>query len=158
MPQRTLRPPQTDTCAHQVRGACPHDCPDTCALLTTVEDGVAIKVQGNPAHRHTGGVLCTKVSRYTERTYHPERVLYPIAHRPQGLGQFERVSWDEALADIAARLGCGRRSATRRPSCPTATPAPWAWCRAKAWRRASFTAWAHRCWTAPSAPPPAAKA
>lgn len=50
-----------------VRGACPHDCPDTCSLLTTVEDGVAVKVQGNPEHGPTQGVLCTKVSRYTER-------------------------------------------------------------------------------------------
>ena len=61
-----------------VRGACPHDCPDTCALLTTVEDGVATKVQGNPDHPQTGGVLCTKVSRYTERTYPPDRLLTPL--------------------------------------------------------------------------------
>jgi anaerobic selenocysteine-containing dehydrogenase len=88
-----------------VRGACPHDCPDTCALLTTVQDGVAIKVQGDPAHAQTGGVLCTKVSRYTERTYHPDRVLHPLKRvGPKGSGQFVRVSWDEALADIAQRL------------------------------------------------------
>lgn len=88
-----------------VRGACPHDCPDTCALLTTVENGVAIKVQGDPAHAQTGGVLCTKVSRYTERTYHPDRVLHPLKRvGPKGSGQFVRVSWDEALADIAQRL------------------------------------------------------
>ena len=88
-----------------VRGACPHDCPDTCALLTTVESGVAIKVQGDPAHAQTGGVLCTKVSRYTERTYHPDRVLHPLKRvGPKGSGQFVRVSWDEALADIAQRL------------------------------------------------------
>ncbi len=90
----------------QVRGACPHDCPDTCALLTTVQDGVAIKVQGNPEHRPTDGVLCTKVSRYTERTYHPERVLHPLRRvGPKGAGRFERVGWDDALDDIAARLG-----------------------------------------------------
>jgi anaerobic selenocysteine-containing dehydrogenase len=88
-----------------VRGACPHDCPDTCALLTTVADGIAIKVQGNPAHAQTGGVLCTKVSRYTERTYHPERVLHPLKRvGPKGSGQFVRASWDEALDDITARL------------------------------------------------------
>ncbi|MBK8071355.1 MAG: molybdopterin oxidoreductase family protein [Ramlibacter sp.] len=89
----------------QVLGACPHDCPDTCSFVTTVQDGVAIKVQGNPAHRHTDGALCTKVSRYTERTYHPERVLYPMRRTgPKGSGQFERVSWETALTDIAARL------------------------------------------------------
>jgi anaerobic selenocysteine-containing dehydrogenase len=91
--------------SHQVLGACPHDCPDTCSLLTTVEDGIAVKVQGNPDHRHTHGVLCTKVSRYTERTYHPERVLHPLRRSgPKGSGQFERATWDEALADIAGKL------------------------------------------------------
>ena len=89
----------------QVRGACPHDCPDTCSLLTTVENGIAIKVQGNPNHPQTGGVLCNKVSRYTERTYHPERLLQPLKRvGPKGSGAFEPVSWDYALSDIAARL------------------------------------------------------
>jgi anaerobic selenocysteine-containing dehydrogenase len=88
-----------------VRGACPHDCPDTCALLTTVVDGVAVKVQGNPAHPMTGGVLCTKVSRYPERTYHPQRVLKPLRRTgPKGSGRFEPVAWEEALDDIAQRL------------------------------------------------------
>jgi anaerobic selenocysteine-containing dehydrogenase len=88
-----------------ILGACPHDCPDTCSLLTTVQDGVAIKVQGNPNHPLTDGVLCTKVSRYTERTYHPDRVLHPLKRvGPKGSGQFKQVSWDEALSDIATRL------------------------------------------------------
>ena len=88
-----------------IRGACPHDCPDTCALLTTVEGGVAIKVSGNPDHPQTAGVLCNKVSRYTERTYHPERLLTPLKRSgPKGSGQYEPVSWQAALADIAARL------------------------------------------------------
>ena len=90
----------------QVRGACPHDCPDTCALLTTVENGVATRVQGNPDHPHTDGVLCTKVSRYTERSYHPERILTPLKRTgPKGSGQFAPVSWNEALAEITQRLG-----------------------------------------------------
>ncbi|RKR69687.1 anaerobic selenocysteine-containing dehydrogenase [Acidovorax sp. 94] len=89
----------------QVRGACPHDCPDTCALLTTVENGVATRVQGNPAHPHTDGVLCAKVSKYTERSYHPERVLTPLKRTgAKGAGQFAPVTWDEALSDIAQRL------------------------------------------------------
>ncbi len=94
------------TPSRQVRGACPHDCPDTCALLTTVENGVAVRVQGNPAHAQTGGVLCAKVSKYPERTYHTERVLTPLKRSgPKGSGQFTPVGWDEALQDIAARLG-----------------------------------------------------
>ena len=96
----------TPTRTYTVRGACPHDCPDTCALLTTVENGRAVKVQGNPAHKPTDGVLCTKVSRYTERTYHPDRILQPMKRSgPKGSGQFEPVSWDQALTDIAQRLG-----------------------------------------------------
>ena len=88
-----------------VLGACPHDCPDTCSLVTTVVDGVATKVSGNPAHAHTGGVLCAKVSKYTERSYHADRVLQPLKRvGPKGAGQFQPVSWDEALSDIAARL------------------------------------------------------
>ena len=89
----------------QVIGACPHDCPDTCSLVTTVENGIAIKVHGNPDHPQTGGVLCTKVSRYAERTYHPDRLLYPLKRTgPKGSGQFERVGWDSALSDIASKL------------------------------------------------------
>jgi anaerobic selenocysteine-containing dehydrogenase len=90
---------------HKVLGACPHDCPDTCSMLTTVREGVAIKVQGNPDHPATGGALCTKVSRYTERTYHPDRLLQPLRRvGPKGSGRFAAVGWDEALADIASRL------------------------------------------------------
>ena len=89
----------------QVRGACPHDCPDTCALVTTVVDGTATRVQGNAEHRHTGGVLCSKVSKYTERSYHADRVLQPLKRSgPKGSGQFTPVSWEEALSDIAQRL------------------------------------------------------
>lgn len=89
----------------EVLGACPHDCPDSCSLITTVEDGRAVQVRGNPAHSHTAGVLCAKVARYPERTHHPERLLHPLKRvGPKGSGRFERVSWDEALSDIAARL------------------------------------------------------
>jgi anaerobic selenocysteine-containing dehydrogenase len=88
-----------------VHAACPHDCPDTCAIRVTVEDGRAIRVQGDPDHPPTHGALCTKVSRYPERTYHAERVLHPLKRvGPKGSGEFVRVGWEEALADIAARL------------------------------------------------------
>ena len=89
-----------------VRAACPHDCPDTCAMLVTVQDGRAVKVQGDPDHPPTHGALCTKVSRYAERSYHPERVLHPMKRvGPKGSGLFVRVSWPQALAEIAHRLG-----------------------------------------------------
>jgi anaerobic selenocysteine-containing dehydrogenase len=88
-----------------VRATCPHDCPDTCALLVTVEDGVATEVKGDPEHPTTAGVLCTKVSRYVDRTYHPERLLHPMRRvGKKGEGKFERISWSEALDEIAARL------------------------------------------------------
>ena len=88
-----------------VRAACPHDCPDTCALRVTVDEGRVIKVQGDPDHPPTHGALCTKVSRYAERTHHPERVLRPLKRvGPKGSGRFEPVSWEAAIAEIAARL------------------------------------------------------
>jgi anaerobic selenocysteine-containing dehydrogenase len=89
----------------QVRATCPHDCPDTCALLITVEDGVATEVKGDPDHPTTAGVLCTKVSRYTERTYHPDRLLYPMRRvGNKGEGKFERITWEQAIDEIATRL------------------------------------------------------
>ncbi|MGC9236768.1 MAG: molybdopterin-dependent oxidoreductase, partial [Thiomonas sp.] len=97
-----LAPPPLETV---VRAACPHDCPDTCALLVTVQNGVAISVRGDPDHPTTHGKLCTKVSRYTERTYHPGRLLQPLRRvGPKGSGQFAPISWDEALDTITARL------------------------------------------------------
>ena len=89
-----------------VHGACPHDCPDTCAMQITVQDGRVIKIQGRAEHPSTHGALCTKVSRYAERTYHPERVLQPLKRvsRKDEAPRFEPVSWTSALADIAARL------------------------------------------------------
>jgi anaerobic selenocysteine-containing dehydrogenase len=91
--------------AEVVRVACPHDCPDTCAMLVTVEDGVATKIQGDPAMPFTEGTLCTKVAYYLERTYAPDRLLYPLKRiGKKGAGKFKRITWDEALDEIAARL------------------------------------------------------
>jgi len=88
-----------------VRVACPHDCPDTCAMLVTVDDGVATKIQGDPQAPFTEGSICTKVSHYLERTYSPDRLKYPMRRRGRkGEGKFERISWDQALDEIAARL------------------------------------------------------
>lgn len=89
----------------KIRAACPHDCPDTCALLVTVENGIATEVRGDPGHPTTAGVLCTKVARYAERTYHPDRLRYPMKRAgKKGEGKFVRIDWDEALDTIAARL------------------------------------------------------
>lgn len=99
-----LDPPPVSN-RHVVRGACPHDCPDTCALLTTVENGRAIAIRGAPDHPATGGVLCTKVAHYLDRTYSDQRVLYPQRRiGRKGEGRFERISWDEALNTIAGRF------------------------------------------------------
>jgi|SRR5579883_705457 len=97
-----------------VRGACPHDCPDTCATLVTVADGRATRIAGDADHPVTQGFLCAKVNRYLERTYHRDRLTRPLRRvGPKGAtgpGQFEPVSWDEALREIAARLDAVRRS------------------------------------------------
>ncbi len=115
-----------------IKAACPHDCPDACGVLITIEDGRATKIQGDPEHPVTRGFLCAKVAKYLDRVYSPERVLYPVrrvaakgpagsadqnshfpgkeragngapapTHDPQG---WQRISWDEALDEIAARL------------------------------------------------------
>ncbi len=98
-----------------VHTVCSHDCPDSCAVLVTVDaDGRAIKVQGDPSQPVTQGFLCGKVAKYLDRVYSPERILYPLRRRagaakgplPRGREHeaFERVSWDEALDSIASRL------------------------------------------------------
>ncbi len=88
-----------------VRATCPHDCPDTCALQVTVENGVAVKVEGAKDHPFTAGTLCTKVARYLERTYSKDRVLFPQRRAgPKGKGEFKRISWDEALEEIAGKF------------------------------------------------------
>jgi anaerobic selenocysteine-containing dehydrogenase len=117
-----------------VKAACPHDCPDACGVLITVQDGRATKIQGDPEHPVTRGFLCAKVAKYLDRVYSPDRVLYPMRRvGPKGpaagaaimgssaratqAGQpraavptqsssqiWERVSWDEALDEIAARF------------------------------------------------------
>jgi len=107
-----------------VHAACPHDCPDACGVLITVENGRATKIQGDPAHPITRGFLCAKVAKYLDRVYSPDRVLYPMrriapkgptpdcgaALRPDGRGHpsphglFQRITWDEALDEITSRF------------------------------------------------------
>ncbi len=97
-----------------VLGTCHHDCPDSCGWVVTVDDNaegetgaapVAVKLRGNPDHPYSAGELCPKVNRFLDRVYSPERLLYPLRRTgPKGSGEFERVSWDDALAEIAENL------------------------------------------------------
>ena len=112
-----------------VRAACPHDCPDACGVLITVEDGRATKIQGDPEHPVTRGFLCAKVAKYLDRVYSPDRVMYPMRRvGPKGpfaggsaratqAGQrgaavstqitssvWQRISWGEALDEITSRF------------------------------------------------------
>src|SRR5215470_10165632 len=99
-----------------VHAVCSHDCPDSCGVLVTVDEltGRAVKIQGDPSHPVTRGFLCGKVAKYLDRVYSPDRLLYPMRRRkgvakgPLEHGReseaFERISWDEALDEIAARL------------------------------------------------------
>jgi anaerobic selenocysteine-containing dehydrogenase len=87
------------------RGVCPHDCPDRCVWQVTLQDGAAVKLVGDPDQPFTRGVLCAKVDHYLERVYNPDRVLHPMRRvGAKGQGEFERVSWDDALDDVASRL------------------------------------------------------
>jgi anaerobic selenocysteine-containing dehydrogenase len=104
-----------------VHAACPHDCPDACGVLITVDDGRATKIQGDPAHPVTRGFLCAKVAKYLDRVYSPDRVLYPMRRiAPKGPAEgptpprvagptfderaWRRISWDEALDEIASHF------------------------------------------------------
>jgi len=105
---------------HVVRAACPHDCPDACGVLISVQDGRATKIQGDPEHTVTRGFLCAKVAKYLDRVYSPGRVLFPMKRvGPKGPGQpkaavptqskthsqiWQRISWDEALDEITSRF------------------------------------------------------
>lgn len=90
----------------KILGACPLDCPDACSWEVTVEDGTAVSMRGNTAHPVTRGALCVKVNRYLEQTTAPDRILHPMRRvGRKGEGRFERIGWDEALDEIATRLG-----------------------------------------------------
>jgi anaerobic selenocysteine-containing dehydrogenase len=90
----------------QIRGACPLDCPDTCGWIVTVKEGEAVSLRGDPDHPYTRGSLCNKVAGYLDYARSPERLLYPMRRvGPKGSGELVRISWDEALETIAARLG-----------------------------------------------------
>ncbi|MDW3215341.1 MAG: molybdopterin-dependent oxidoreductase [Ilumatobacteraceae bacterium] len=92
-----------------VNGTCHHDCPDSCGWTVTVDHSgpapVAVKLRGNPEHPYSYGELCPKVNRFLDRVYSPDRVLHPMRRvGPKGSGEFEQISWDDALAEIGSRL------------------------------------------------------
>lgn len=93
------------TDAQTVNGTCHHDCPDSCGWTVTLDQGVAVKMRGNPEHPYSYGELCPKVNRFLDRVYSPDRVLYPKKRAgPKGSGEFEQITWDEALHEIGTRL------------------------------------------------------
>jgi len=100
-----------------IHAACPHDCPDACGVLITIEDKRAVRIHGEPAHPVTRGFLCAKVAKYLDRVYSPDRVLCPMRRIvPKGPGaphesrktavngDFQPITWDEALAEISRRF------------------------------------------------------
>jgi anaerobic selenocysteine-containing dehydrogenase len=87
------------------KNVCPLDCPDTCSMRVTVQDGVAIDLKGDAEHAFTRGFLCRKMARYLDRVYSPDRLMFPMKRvGVKGAAKFERISWDEALEAIATRF------------------------------------------------------
>src|SRR5258706_7099941 len=96
-----------DSSVERVRGACPHDCPDTCATVTEVRDGRAVRFHADKEHPVTQGWLCAKVRPYLERVYSPDRLQHPLRRvgpkGPDSGGEWQPITWDEAFAEIATR-------------------------------------------------------
>ncbi|HEY9009450.1 MAG TPA: molybdopterin-dependent oxidoreductase [Devosia sp.] len=88
------------------RSVCPHDCPSTCALDVEVLDSRTIgRVRGAKDDPYTASVICEKVARYAERIHHPNRLTHPLRRvGKKGAGEWQRISWDEALDEIATRF------------------------------------------------------
>ena len=87
-------------------GACPLDCPDGCSWVVTVENGRPVRLRGNTEHPFTKGALCAKVNSYLDYTRAEDRLLHPLRRvGRKGEGRFERIGWDEAIGEIATRLG-----------------------------------------------------
>ena len=98
--------PQTvaSSSSRNVIAACPHDCPDTCSMIVTVDNDKILEVRGNPDHPYTDGRLCVKINHYEERVHSTDRVMHPLKRKgPKGSGQFERITWDQAIKEISDR-------------------------------------------------------
>ena len=90
--------------SRNVIAACPHDCPDTCSMIVTVDNDKILEVRGNPDHPYTDGRLCVKINHYEERVHSTDRVMHPLKRKgPKGSGQFERITWDQAIKEISDR-------------------------------------------------------
>ena len=100
-----IHPPKGRLRGMEFFGACPLDCPDGCSWVVTVEDGEATRLRGNRDHPYTAGALCAKVNGYLDHARADDRLLYPMRRvGAKGEGNFERISWDEATAEIAHKL------------------------------------------------------
>ena len=139
------------------KNVCPLDCPDTCSMLVTVEDGVAVELRGDPDHPFTRGFLCQKMARYLERVYSPDRLLHPLRRvGPQGRGP---VRADHLGRGARRQSPTGSRRSRNRPtarrrSCPTAITGRWASSSRAASTGGSSIGWVHRSSTGRSAPRP----
>src|SRR6202158_2854337 len=138
-----------------VHAACPHDCPDACGVLITVEDGRAMKMRGDPEHPVTRGFLCAKVAKYLDRVYSPDRVLYPmrrigskgpVAGAPGGASHGIK-RWTRLLL-VWARL---RGSLAARQFCLIPMAELWGRSTARPWTADFSTGWGLRSWIEPSA-------
>jgi anaerobic selenocysteine-containing dehydrogenase len=90
--------------SRNVIAVCPHDCPDSCSMIVSVENDRILEVRGNPEHPYTDGRLCVKINHYEERVHSPDRVMHPLKRKgPKGSGQFERITWDQAIKEISER-------------------------------------------------------
>ncbi len=111
-----------------VHAACPHDCPDACGVLITVEDGRATKIQGDPEHPVTRGFLCAKVAKYLDRVYSPDRVLYPMSRigaKGPGVGQRSGAPHGRTNASVPRQTLSTQTLSTQAPSTTTWQRIPW---------------------------------
>lgn len=94
-----------DTLTAVAASVCPLDCPDRCSLNVSVRDGRVVALEGSDTNPLTAGFICSKVRRFPERVYGPDRLFHPLRRTgAKGEGRFQRITWDEALGLIAERL------------------------------------------------------
>ena len=147
-----------------VHAACPHDCPDACGVLITIEEGRATRIQGDREHPVTRGFLCAKVAKYLDRVYSSGRVLYPMRRiAPKGVAEKQHLALSgfhgmTRWMRLAGDFGGLRMIMGRKPFCPTPTEALWGRSTVLPWTGDFSTGWALRNWSAASARPPAKRA